>query len=258
MKWYTLSMCPKCKDKLTEQITEGVREEDYKVMHCPNCGSKMELILDGKEKVENAENAIYKIILNGVRIIHGREDNCLKAIMQIGGFDEREALEKLNTEGSVIFEGDLLHTYLGLRKLDEIDYMVGYQVEPRFPYSRNFSQVCPECGEGAGYREIELNEDSVEEGYFCEKCNRWVSWHRIVSRIEKDQTVYHLKASLKGAGDEVKERMTNLLCVKVKDDQIEEEGFASDLCDILGMFKTYNIDYKIDPSYPHKIFEWDK
>lgn len=252
MLWYTLSLCPKCKDRLMEQITNGVREEDYKIMYCPNCGSEMELALSGREK---AEERTYKIILKKVHIIHGRKDKCLKTIMQIGSFDEKEALEKLDTEGSVIFEGDLLHTYLSLRKLDEIDYMVDYNVKPNLPYMRDIHKVCPDCDEEAVYRLIELDEDKVEDGFFCEKCNRWV-WRFLTYRYQLDMTTYHLRASLKGIEDEVKQRIIDELDIKIIDDQIVEEGLAEDLHRVLEVLKTYDIEYETEPPYPHRVSKW--
>ena len=208
---YTFNLCPKCKDKLVEQDVEKI--EDYKVIYCPNCGSELEKVLSGREK---AEDTTYQIVLNNVRIIHNRKDKCLKTIMQIGDSDEKEALKKLNTKNSVIFEGDLLNTYLSLRCLDKIDYMIDYTVVPQFPYGRVFTQVCPECEEEAVFKTEEASETEVKTGCFCEKCNDWV-WYDIKDKYEVDETLYHLKASIKGVEDKIKQeilRMTDWLSDK--------------------------------------------
>lgn len=87
---YTFNLCPKCKDKLIEQ--DVAKEEDYKVIYCPNCGSAMEPALSGEEK---AEDTTYKIVLNNVRILHNRSDKCLKTIMQIGGLTKKRLWKNL-------------------------------------------------------------------------------------------------------------------------------------------------------------------
>lgn len=170
---YTLNICPKCKDKLVKQ--DVVREEDYKSIYCSNCGREMILAFEGEEKVEDAEDITYRIVLNEV-IIDEMRDKCVKVIMQIGNFDEKEALEKYNTEKSVIFEGDLLHTYLSLWLLSESCYYLDYTVIPPLPYRLLFAQLCPDCGEVATYKEEEDGAGNVREGFFCEKCNDWITY----------------------------------------------------------------------------------
>ena len=161
---YTLNLCPKCKDKLVEQDIE--REEDYKTMYCPNCGRELILAFEGEEKVEDAEDITYKIVLNEV-IIDEMRDTCVKVLMEIGNIDEKEALEKYNTENSVISEGDLLHTYLSLWLLGVSCYYLDYTVIPPLPYKSYYAFLCPDCGEVATYK---------EDKFFCENCNEWLTY----------------------------------------------------------------------------------
>lgn len=170
---YTFNLCSKCKDKLIEQ--DVMREEDYRAIYCPNCGKEMIPALVGEEKVENAENITYKIVLNEV-LIDEMRDKCVKVIMQIGNCNEKEALEKYNTKNSVIFEGDLLHTYLSLWCLSEKCYYLHYTVIPSLPYKPLFAVLCPDCGEVATYKEEEDGAGNVREGFFCEKCNDWITY----------------------------------------------------------------------------------
>ena len=253
---YIFDLCPKCKDKLIQRTTKDSQE--YKEIYCSNCGNRMDTVLLGNKK---AGNTIYKIILNQVRDINGKRDRCLKAIMQIDNLDENEALEKINTKDSVIFEGDLLNTYLSMRHLDEIDDMVDYSVIPDFPYARAFGQKCPDCGEEAVYKIEEVSENKLQKGFFCEKCNNWV-WYDICDKLQIDKTLYHVKVSLKGVGGQVRQdimRMLNGLCVKeTVEDQIVVHDLARNIESLLGLMKTYNIDYEINPPYPYKIIEFMK
>ena len=248
---YTFNLCPKCKDKLIEQ--DVAKEEDYKVIYCPNCGSAMEPALSGEEK---AEDTTYKIVLNNVRILHNRSDKCLETIMQIGGVDEKEALEKLGTKESVIFEGDLLNTYLSLRCLDKIGNIVDYTVVPQFPYARVFAQICPQCGEEAVYKKEDVEEDKVKTGFFCEKCKEWI-FNNIKDKYEFDETLYHLKLSVKEIEgqdkQEILEAIGELRNKKIKEDQIEIHDLARNMVYLLELLETNYIEYEIEPPYPHKI-----
>lgn len=170
---YTLNICPKCKDKFVKQ--DVVREEDYRSVYCSYCGREMIPVLAGEERLDDIEKTIYKIVLNEV-IIDEMQDKCVKVIMQIGNYGEEEALEKVNTKNSVIFEGDLLHTYLSLWLLSESCYYFHYTVSPPLPYQILFAQLCPDCGEVVTYKKEEVGEGKVREGFFCEKCNEWISY----------------------------------------------------------------------------------
>ena len=90
----------------------------------------------------------------------------LKAIKQIGNCGEDEALEKRNADGGISFEGNLLNTYLRLELLDEIDDMVDYAITPSFPYKRLVIQKCPDCGEEAVYKEVEISGNETQRGFF--------------------------------------------------------------------------------------------
>ena len=170
---YTFNLCQKCKDKLVKQ--DVARKEDYKTMYCPNCRREMTPALVGEEKLDDAENVTYKIVLNEV-IIDEMRDKCVKVIMQIGNFSEQEALEKYNTENSVIFEGDLLNTYFSLLRLREECYYLHCTVIPPLPYKILSVVLCPDCGEVATYKKEEAGEGKVREGWFCEKCNEWIAY----------------------------------------------------------------------------------
>lgn len=253
---YVFYLCPGCQNKLIEQ--DVIREEDHKVIYCPNCGRELETVFSGREKVGDTT---YKIILNAVHIVHNRKDKCLKTIMQVGNLSQREALEKLNTKDDVLFEGDLLHTYLSLRQLDKIDYMIDYTVIPEFPYARTFTQICPECEEETVYKEEEVNEDEVQTGFFCENCNDWI-WYDVHYKYELDKTVYRLKVSLKGVGDREKKeilRMAQASCDKeITEDQIVVNDLAKNINDILGLLKAYDTAYEIQPLYPYRIKTFKK
>lgn len=250
---YIFNLCPKCKDKLVERIVDDISKCEEK--YCPNCGNKMDIVLSGDKK---EETVVYKITLNQVQDI---KDKYLNVIMQMGNFDEKAALEKINGKDSISFEGDLLNTYLNLELLDETEGLVDYTVTPCFPYKRLFIQKCPDCGEKAIYRIEEIGEDEIQTGFFCEKCSEWV-WYDICNKSKIDETLYHLKILLKEDEDEVKQEimstMNQLHDKEVLEDEIIVRDLARNIEYLLEIVKTYNIAYEINPPYPHKIYTLKK
>lgn len=252
---YIFDLCPKCKDKLIERVVDDIQDcgENY----CPICGSKMDTVLEGDKK---EETAIYRITLNQVQEM---DDKYLNVIMKMGNFNEKEFWEKINTNESISFEGDLLNTYLKLELLSDMDGRAHYTVTPCFPYDRLFIQKCPDCGEKAIYKIEEIGEDEIQKGFFCEKCNEWV-WYDICDKSKIDETLYHLKVSLRGDEDKVKqeimERVNRLANKEILEDEIIVWDLARNIDSLLCVVKTYNVAYEINPPYPHKIYpfktEW--
>lgn len=97
MKFF-YELCPKCKDKLVEQIVGDFQE--YTASSCPNCGGEMEFVLLGKKR---ATDTTYKIILNEINDMGIWKERCIKIIMEISNLDEDEVLKKMNTRNSEIF-----------------------------------------------------------------------------------------------------------------------------------------------------------
>lgn len=253
--WYIFDLCPKCKDKLAERIVDDISECEE--ICCPNCGSKMDTVFYGDKK---DETAVYKITLNQVEDI---KDKYLGVVMRMGNFNEKEALERLNEKDSISFEGDLLNTFINLELLDEMWDISDYIITPPFPYIRTFIQKCPDCGEKAVYRIEKVNKNEYKRGFFCEKCGEYV-WYDILDGTEIDETIYHLKISLRMAGEKVRQEImgaVNQLHDKdIFKDEIAVRDLAKNIKYLLRIVKTYNIEYEINPPYPHKIYmpkkEW--
>lgn len=72
-----------------------------------------------------------------------------------------------------------------------------------------------------------------------------------------------MKASLKEIESKIRKKILEMLDDEMHDKEVtEDEIMVNDLAEniegLLGMLKTYDIDYEIDPPYPHKIFEFKK
>lgn len=202
---YIFELCPECMDHLAERDIEDFQE--YHESCCPNCGSKMQGVLFG---ITRAEDSIYKITINKVRDMSKYKEKCLEVLVRISGLDAETLLEKMKTGDSVIFEGDLLHTYLALTQLDQIEYMISYVVTPDFPYARAFSIMCPDCGEEAKYKVIYGEGDTATGGFFCERCKEWVMYTGFC-KADVDETEYYIETSLEKVKDNVKEQILHYI-----------------------------------------------
>lgn len=204
---------------------------------------------------KKAGNDLYKITLSRVFNQERWKEKCLRNIMKISGFDKDTALEKMNVAGSVIFEGDLLHTYLSLRLLDEIP-VVEYEITPDFPYTRSFSPVCPDCGEEAVYKVNETSDNLVKCGCYCENCKEWV-FSTISPKSAIDDTKYYIEASLERVDNEVKEKieqkLNELYNKRIEKNKIVVLDVARNIEWLLGIMELYNIHYEIVPPYPHRV-----
>lgn len=253
---YIYDLCPKCKDKLVERMAED--PPGHKGIYCPNCGSKMNTVLLGEKK---AEKVMYKITLSQMRSINDKVEKYLKAIKQIGNCGEDETLEKRNADGGISFEGNLLNTYLRLELLDEIDDIIDYAITPSFPYKRLVIQKCPDCGEEAVYKEVEISGNEIQRGFFCEKCNDWI-WYDVCSKLQMDETLYYLKVFLRNTRDKEKQEIMGIVDKlqdkEVLEDQIAVRDLARNVENLLGRLKEYGIYYEINPPYPYKITAYKK
>ena len=198
---YVFELCPKCKNELVEKDMEEFQE--YIPGTCSNCGNEMEGVLWGDKKVENA---IYKITLNKVRNMDKGKEKCQKIIMKVGGLDRNAAWEKMNTQGSIIFEGDLLHTYLNLNLIDQMGTAIDYSVTPKFPYSRAFIMICLDCGAEPEYKVKYKDNKPVISGYFCNRCKQWIMYD-LFSELDSDETMYYVEAALEQVNDEVRQEI---------------------------------------------------
>lgn len=248
---YIFELCPECRDKLVERNIDDFQE--YHESICPNCGSTMHGVLFGKKR---AEDAIYKITLNKLRDISKHGDRCFDIIRSISGLDKEAVIEKTGFGDCAIFEGDLLNTYLVLRELDKIEYMINYHVTPEFPYAREFSMMCSNCGEEAEYRVVYGKDDDVTGGFFCERCNEWVMYTGFC-RADVDETEYCIEISAEGIEDDVREKILYNIGLlwerKIEGDSIKARGQSVEIRDTLTMLEAYNIPYIVTPLYPYEI-----
>lgn len=248
---YVFELCPKCMDKLVERKVGDFQE--YIAGCCPNCGSMMEKVFSGKNKTEDA---LYKITFDKI-LDHGKwDEKCLKIIMKISGLDKEAALQKISIEGSTIFEGDLLHTYLNLRMLDQIDTIVSYSVTPKFPYARAFTMLCPDCGQGTVYRKQEVSIESMQCGLYCENCKEWIMY-KISPKLQVDDTKYYLVAALEkvrsGVKEQIASKLQDLCDKKMEENRMIVLDKARNIEGLLSILEAYSIPYEVNPPYPHKI-----
>ena len=182
-KMFIYEMCPHCMNKLIER--KQPMEDMESVNFCPECGRKLAMACFGEQK---ADNTVYKIVLNDASVsdYENRRNKFLSALMKMGGFNFREAIEKYTMKDSVIFEGDVSSIYINMAVLDGYTPDIHYTVVPRFPMERligPFYSICPTCGSDTIHKTVEIDNppDCIEEGIFCEKCNEWVM-HTVVPK----------------------------------------------------------------------------
>lgn len=177
---YILDICPKCMDKLYEREkpldNNGKKYNPVSEASCPNCGHRLIKACGGEKKPDSTVyDTTYKIFIS--YIPDGQEEEAIDIVMKLGRCSREAALEKLNTEHSLLCEGNLLETYLSIRELVEVNCFLCYEAEPEFPYDIPvFFFFCPTCG-GIPVMKEEILENSPSEaevGIFCEKCNKWI------------------------------------------------------------------------------------
>ena len=171
---YAYVMCPKCKDKFLE--TE--KYDFFDERHCPKCGNRFVLALLGEEQIDNT---IYKIILDGSPFLDSKIIKYLKESLEKYNFDVGDVMQKIKNweDGSVIYEGDALHTYLLMHILGIPELC--YIVTPEFPYKRSMAPhiaLCPDCGNETIEKKQKRDntKDYIKKGRFCEHCNKWTMW----------------------------------------------------------------------------------
>lgn len=175
--YYVYDICPKCMDKLIERKHLKNNELNFKIHGgtCENCGGFLRLILTGEKKLDDIK---YKISFECGDSPSKKE---VEAIMKIYNCSMAVALEKLNDDNKVLFEGDLLHTYLNMKLLN--DNQIVYNVEPKFPFERRIYFDCLDCGSETIDKIVEADDSKeyMKKGAFCENCGKWVT-HCYVSK----------------------------------------------------------------------------
>lgn len=166
-------ICPHCMNELIERKQPI---EDEKINYCSKCGKKLVLACYGKHKIDNT---IYKIILNDTSLSDYMKNKFLSVLMKIGGCNLKQALEKYETKNSVVFEGNINDTYVGMGLLDGYTSGIHYTVVPEFPFERflnPFISICPVCGGDTIYKteDIDYPPNFIKDGVFCENCNDWL------------------------------------------------------------------------------------
>ena len=168
---YGYVMCPKCKDKLLETEKDDFSDE----RHCPKCGNRFVLALLGEEPIDNT---IYKITFEGSPYLDNKIIKYLKDSLEENHFDVDDIMQKIKNweDGSAIYEGDTLHTYLLMHILGIPELC--YNVTPEFPYKRSLEPhiaLCPDCGNETIAKEEKSDntKDYIKKGRFCEHCNKW-------------------------------------------------------------------------------------
>lgn len=256
-------MCPHCMNQLYER-KQPIEDIDS-VNICPQCGNKMVIACFGEEGVDDT---VYKIILNDASVsdYEDRQKRFLSVLMKLGDINIEEALERYGTKGCIIFEGNVSNTYVNMHMLDEFTPSIHYTVVPPFPFERlmePFISLCPVCGSDMVYKteDIDGSPDYVWDGYYCENCNEWVM-KGMVSKLQIDETPYHLTASLEGIGSKVREKILGWLDElqdrEVTGNKIVVNDLARNIDVFLRTLKTYNIEYKIEPPYPYKIMTFKR
>lgn len=235
-------------------------EDMDSVNFCPKCRKKMAIACYGEQEIDDT---VYKIILNDASVSDymNKRNNFLSVLMKMGNVSFEDALKRYTTKDSVIFEGNISAAYVNMHALDGFTPSIHYTVAPSFPFERllePFICLCPICGSEVIHKTEEADKPAgcVKDGMFCEKCNDWVMY-AVLDKSQLDETIYHLDVCLNGVNSP--KRMAVLGIVdELQDKEIVEShiivrDLARNMESLLGIIKTYGIDYEINPPYPHEI-----
>lgn len=252
--YYAYDICPKCKDKFFERKEIKENEHDFDVFNdtcCEKCGEKLVLACVGKKKMDNT---IYRITFRDTQ----SNEIFLKTLFEVSGNELQSKKNKLTDDKNIVLEGDALHTFLNMNALTGAT--ICYKVEPDFPFLcfGNYDVcLCPTCGSKTIVKteEMQITGDYMRQGFFCEKCNEWVTYCS-VSKLALDNTIYCLKFVLEEKNDIKIEKIKSLvesLPNKLENGQIIISDKAEEIYELLQHLKADQISYEIEPSFPHKI-----
>ena len=164
-------------------------------------------------------------------------------------------------QGSIIYEGDIIHTYLFKKAFTGSELWIGFDVIPEFPYEIYEPDlfICPECGEEVIGRTEPYDDIKgwFLDGLFCRHCNKWT----LEPIAKRDTTIYTLVFSYKNlkimADSSVKRGIMNCL-EKVPDKKIQGDKMiihtnSEKIIEIVPCLQSADFTYDIEPSFPHKI-----
>ena len=164
-------------------------------------------------------------------------------------------------QGSIIYEGDIIHTYLFKKAFTGFELWIGFDVIPEFPYEIYEPDlfICPECGEEVIGRTEPYDDIKgwFLDGLFCRHCNKWT----LEPIAKRDTTIYTLVFSYKNlkimADSSVKRGIMNCL-EKVPDKKIQGDKMiihtnSEKIIEIVPCLQSADFTYDIEPSFPHKI-----
>lgn len=256
---YAYVICPKCWDKLIK-VDNIDNIDSYEQKRCSKCQTRFGLALLGEKEIDNS---IYKITLRyKTALDEERVANMRKAIQKLK-LDADAILNSIHVgqQGSIIYEGDIIHTYLFKKAFTGSELWIGFDIIPEFPYEiyEPDLSICPECG-GEVVGRTEPYDDIKGwflDGLFCEHCNKWT----LGPTAKRDTTVYKLMFPYKKIksmlDSSIKRGIMNRL-KKVPNKRIQEEKMivytnSERTIEIVQCLQSVGLTYDIEPSFPHKI-----
>lgn len=256
---YAYVICPKCWDKLIK--VENIQDLDlYEQKRCLKCKTRFGLALLGEKEIDNST---YKIILRyKTELDEERVANMRKAIQTLK-LDTDAIMNSVyvGEQGSTIYEGDIIHTYLFKKAFTGFELWIGFDVIPEFPYEIYEPDlfICPECGEEVVGRTEPCDDIKgwFLDGLFCGHCNKWT----LGPIAKRDTTIYTLVFSYKNlkilVDSSVKRGIMNRL-EKVPDKKIQGDKMiihtnSEKIIEIVPYIQSAGCAYDIEPPFPHKI-----
>lgn len=256
---YAYVICPKCWDKLIEVE----KKEDlsiYEQSRCPNCGTRFGLALLGENKIDNS---FYKVIIKKKWGLDKKRADIITKDLNKAHFNAEAVMESINngTQGTIIYEGDVLHTYLFECVFIGFESCIEFEIVPRFPYKIFHPEyfLCPKCGAEVISRQEPYDRIKgwFVDGLFCENCNEWTLGLTVIH----DDTGYKLVFSYKKLesieDNSVKRGIMNRLKSvqekKIQGDQMIVHSNSEGVIEIVPFLRTAGLTYDIEPPFPHKI-----
>ena len=107
---YAYVICPKCWDRLIK-VEDIENLDSYEQKRCLKCNTRFGLALLGEKEMDDS---MYRVILKYKTKLDEIRESDIRNTMQSMNLDADAVMKAIDVgdQGSLIYEGDIIHTYL--------------------------------------------------------------------------------------------------------------------------------------------------
>lgn len=107
--------------------------DSYEQKRCSKCQTRFGLALLGEKEIDNS---IYKITLRYKTALDEERVANKRKVIQNLKLDADAILNSIHVgqQGSIIYEGDIIHTYLFKKVITGSELWIGFDIIPEFPF----------------------------------------------------------------------------------------------------------------------------